>query len=455
MTSTPKPTFSVSEALWRFFVSLRVTILLLVLWLALSVVGTLIPQNAEPARYVELYGTDLANWILRLNFIDVYHSSAYSLVLLLLVLNLVACTLNTLPSKLALARRPKGELRPISGTGKRYVTLSLRGKKGAADLDAFKSALAARYKVESFTSDTAQALFAERQVFSHFMVYVIHLGLVVIILGGLVTSLLGFEGSLQIPEGQARDRAYAQVGNDEEGRPLGFTLKLEKFRFERFKNGMPKTYASTLTVIEGGKSLFARTIEVNTPLNYGGYNFYQSSYSEAAPIRVSAPDGKETREMALAEGEVTELMLGGQKLLLRLDSYFDMGRARRAELSYQTAKGEEGHLSISGKPEQDAAAQADQPLRASFYKDGAAYVSGILVSSDPGVWLVWLGSGIFMAGLYLTFYSAHRRLTVVRQGSELLVCGLTSRNPTGFSRELLGLAQKAGLDAACKSPNEA
>ena len=444
MTSTPKSTFSVSEALWRFFVSLRVTILLLLLWLLLSVVGTLIPQNAEPARYVELYGTTLANWILRLNFVDVYHGTGYSLLLLLLVLNLVACTLNTLPGKLALFRAGKGEPKPVSGSGKRYVTLSLRSPDAAA-LAALKSALGAGYTVREFSHEQSTALYAERQALSHFMVYVIHLGLVVIILGGLVTSLLGFEGAIQIPEGQTRDRAFAQAASDETGRPLGFSLKLERFRFERFANGMPKTYASTLTVIEGSRPLFTRTIEVNTPLNHGGYNFYQSSYSEAAPIRLSSADGKDVRELALAEGEVTELTLGGQRVLLRLDSYVDMGRARRASLSYELGNERQGRLNLSAKPEDDALSQADQPLRAAFSKEGPAYVTGILVSSDPGVWLVWLGSGIFMIGLYLTFYSAHRRISLSRQGSRWVLCGVTSRNPSGFTRELSALAAKAGL----------
>jgi cytochrome c biogenesis protein ResB len=39
-------------------------------------------------------------------------------------------------------------------------------------------------------------------------------------------------------------------------------------------------YVATLTVFEGSESLFTRTVEVNAPLRYRGYRFYQSSYDD-------------------------------------------------------------------------------------------------------------------------------------------------------------------------------
>ncbi|MHC4552642.1 MAG: cytochrome c biogenesis protein ResB [Planctomycetota bacterium] len=45
--------------------------------------------------------------------------------------------------------------------------------------------------------------------------------------------------------------------------------------------GMPKDYFSELTVFDGGKPTKTKTIEVNSPLYYKGYHFYQHSYDAA------------------------------------------------------------------------------------------------------------------------------------------------------------------------------
>jgi len=49
------------------------------------------------------------------------------------------------------------------------------------------------------------------------------------------------------------------------------------------KSGTPaaavKDYKSTLRVIDGGAAVLEKTIEVNAPLSYRGYTFYQSSYN--------------------------------------------------------------------------------------------------------------------------------------------------------------------------------
>jgi hypothetical protein len=51
-----------------------------------------------------------------------------------------------------------------------------------------------------------------------------------------------------------------------------FALMYEKFGMEI------KDFKSNLRVIDNGKTVLSKTIEVNDPLKYGGYVFYQSSY---------------------------------------------------------------------------------------------------------------------------------------------------------------------------------
>jgi hypothetical protein len=46
--------------------------------------------------------------------------------------------------------------------------------------------------------------------------------------------------------------------------------------------GMVKDYFSDLVIVVDGKDVLKKTIEVNDPLHYGGYHFYQSSYDDKA-----------------------------------------------------------------------------------------------------------------------------------------------------------------------------
>jgi len=63
---------------------------------------------------------------------------------------------------------------------------------------------------------------------------------------------------------------------------LGHMGGREDFKLRYVPAGMVKDYFSDLQVSEGGKVMLEKTIEVNHPLYYGGYHFYQSSYDAKA-----------------------------------------------------------------------------------------------------------------------------------------------------------------------------
>ncbi len=71
--------------------------------------------------------------------------------------------------------------------------------------------------------------------------------------------------------------------------PLGFELKLDRFRVGYYPGGRrPRSFESTVTVIDparGGPQV--RVISMNHPTKYGGYTLYQSSYKQAGGRMVS------------------------------------------------------------------------------------------------------------------------------------------------------------------------
>ena len=129
--------------------------------------------------------------------------------------------------------------------------------------------------------------------------FLIHLGCIGVLAGSIFASETGHRmyqqlfkryklrsGQMLIYEGQKTNKVITfdhQVVFE-----LPFELGLDDFRVEYYKPDgksamlMPKDFISDVSVIEDGKIVKKKAIEVNKPLYYGGYLFYQSSYDDEA-----------------------------------------------------------------------------------------------------------------------------------------------------------------------------
>jgi cytochrome c biogenesis protein len=90
-----------------------------------------------------------------------------------------------------------------------------------------------------------------------------------------------YRGNTMIPEGGSSSTAILQQANGVLIQELPFTIQLNKFIVDFYSTGMPKLFASEVTVRdhETGKT-FAASIKVNQPLIYRGVAIYQSSFED-------------------------------------------------------------------------------------------------------------------------------------------------------------------------------
>ena len=100
------------DSIWRFFVSVRLTIVLLLTLAATSIIGTLIPQNEAPQAYLQAFGASLYRFFDLLGFLDLYHSWWYQALMLLLALNILVCSIDRLSAtwRIIFPERPKFNL---------------------------------------------------------------------------------------------------------------------------------------------------------------------------------------------------------------------------------------------------------------------------------------------------------------------------------------------------------
>lgn len=119
----------------------------------------------------------------------------------------------------------------------------------------------------------------------NFSFCIIYLGILLVLIGGLITHLFGEEGFIEIKEGQKINGYWVE---DNLFRPLDFSLSLKDFSVEFYpeeRKGMRfvKSYRSFVNIIKDNSVLKEGVIEVNKPLNFGGIGFYQYGYDEELP----------------------------------------------------------------------------------------------------------------------------------------------------------------------------
>ncbi len=110
-----------------------------------------------------------------------------------------------------------------------------------------------------------------------------HLAMLVILAGALVTWAYKVEGQLPLWEGE---RADAIAQRSDQGQvtqyPLPFALRLDDFQIDTYPGThRPAMFRSRVTVIDPlhGVTLPA-VIQMNQPLAYGGFHFFQSSFRQ-------------------------------------------------------------------------------------------------------------------------------------------------------------------------------
>jgi len=84
------------NSIWKFFTSVRLTVVLLLTLAATSIIGTLIPQNEAPRAYIQAFGPALYRFFELLGFLDLYHSWWFQTLMLLLALNILVCSIDRL-----------------------------------------------------------------------------------------------------------------------------------------------------------------------------------------------------------------------------------------------------------------------------------------------------------------------------------------------------------------------
>jgi cytochrome c biogenesis protein len=481
-----------AEKVWKFFSSVKLAVVLLIILAIVSVIGTVIQQNEAPERYLREYSQSTVQLFEMLGFFDMYHTWWFVLLLFLFTANLTVCTLERFPHTWKLVTAP---LKPIDDDGLKAVPfkkdIQFAAGMGKAEEKAAAVLRARGYRfVESKGPDNTQFI-TQKGVYSRFGVYITHVSILLIFVGALIGSFFGFKAFLNLPEGAASkvvylrnepmwDQIMAALGVAESpvihdpqvgvpAMPLGYYVRCDSFDVDYYMSrsgmptGMPSEYHSTLSIFDlNGQKILDKRIRVNDPLTHHGITFYQSSYGVVPNARGKILLNIRKKIDTRSGGETIALDPGSSLFIPSIDrtikvldfAPFGMRNPSTGQVQYFSTENQEfinpavelevlrGQKAIyrttilktdSGEPFMPE----DYVISYRGYV-GARY-TGLQVTKDPGVWVVYAGFIMLCVGPLIAFFGSHRKLWVRIQDRKgqvaILVAGSANRNRIGFERE--------------------
>ncbi|HEY5999583.1 MAG TPA: cytochrome c biogenesis protein ResB [bacterium] len=464
-----------------FFSSVHVAVITLILLATISIIGTVLQQEnigdvEDNLRLLQQFFGDAGraqrayDVAEKIGFFNLYHTWYFYTLLSVLSVSLIVCSLKRLPTTWRIMARPKVELEDAGfKNSPNRRALSLR--QPAAEAAAAVSGILAKagYRVREGERDGARHLFAQKGAYSRLGIYVTHFSIIIIFIGGILGSLYGFKGAMNIVEGETTDE-YMPRGGRQTAR-LPFQVRCDDFNVDYYPgSSRPKDFYSRLTVVDGGREVLKERIEVNSPLKYKGIWFYQSSYGDTgrgltATIRAVDPKSGAAHDLSFTDRTPQEVPGTQVRVQLqRIYPDFTMDENRQPTSRSNQPRNpvaQVGVLLPDGRTQvaylfklrPDLKTARDLPLDLSFTNVESLQYTGLQVVHDPGVWVIWTGCSLMVLGLWFAFFVSHRRVWVrLREeggATAVALAGNANKNRETFGEEFekLGDAVQALAEA--------
>ena len=422
------PLGSIGSVLWRLFTSVNFAVLQIIMLALLAVVGMTIRQlpgfafrsagdyatamAGIHARYDTVLGASVVGVMERLQLFHVFTSTWFSIGLIVLIVSILVCTIDRTPR----LWRQSAEIRVVQPDA--YFDLKLPDRvRIAPGLDAQSVERVLRrhgFRVRLAEDLGTRYLYGDRHRWVKMATLISHLGLILFLIGGAVTSRFGDEQGLVVAEG-------ATLTVQPIGTPGLLLVRNNGFSAPGIETGQASDFVTDLSVYQDGALLARKSIRVNDPLRAGGYTFHQNGFGPAPDLEIKALDGS-----ILWTGPVPLTDSAGG---LPFGTLPVPGRGIGLQLLLDRTADRVGTLLllpyvVTGlNPDGTNAVQTGFPLTvtrgatASFDAlDFTVTLTGftnytlLIAKRDPGQGIIWGAFGSLIVGLAITFYLPRRRV---------------------------------------------
>jgi cytochrome c biogenesis protein len=381
-----------------------------------------------------------------------YHSWWFQMLIILLLINIIVCSIDRLSRtwKIIFVKNPQFNV-------SRFRSLSNKEEfvkdESPQQLKSIYETIVPKGFGYSRTEDTEKGfcIFVEKWRWTRLGVYVVHLSIVLLLIGAFLGSNFGFDGFVNIPEGKGAKSV--RISNSAKMHPLDFEIRCDDFDVAFYESGAPKEFRSSLTILENDKPVFQKNIIVNDPLCYKGINIFQSSYGLLPPEEV-------TLEFTIKESGISYI----KKLMIGQETIIPEGLGTFVLKDYTKSADFRGHAlgeAFIGviEPANGVSDEIILPLRFPGFdkmRKGEVFVSveeykekyytGLQITKDPGVWVVYSGFILMIIGCFITFFMSHQQICVevIKSGkkTKVMIAGTSNKNKIGMENIIAGILKR-------------
>lgn len=447
----------IAHDLYQFFTSITLAIVLISLIALLALVGTLIPQETftREVDYIARYGVEGYNTLKKLQLTNIFGSWYFLFVMALFTLNLSACTYKRLRASWNYWRLPMGGI-PPEGL-RRFEHSRVISSSVCPDASRKIGEVLQRhgYRVREQNSQ----ILAEKWRWERFGIDLFHISLLIVIFGGLVTMLAGY-----------RTFEIAHQGDVIRLPGADFAVRVNKFWSENYKNSeRVMDWRTELTVIENDNEIVTKTIEVNAPLRYKGYNLYQSAFgtdwqgAARVTLALARADGTALGEFIGVVNDGFEVP--SENIFVKISAFLPDFALTENLIAYsRTQRLENPAVFVEiydaqglrimrtwafSRPEMQAFWETtmarvggEMPYRIKLVGMTAPEFTGLQITKDPGRPIVYFGFLFVIVGMLVHIYFKHRQVWVHISESEIVIAGTVRNNLRSFAEEFRRLVDE-------------
>jgi cytochrome c biogenesis protein len=363
------------------------------------------------ALYDPTLGADLVTVLERLQLFHVFTSTWFSLGLVVLIISIVACTIDRTPR----LWRQSAEIRVVQPEPFYDPKLPDRALMAGVDADAAVAVLRRhRFAVRREEAAGATYLYGDRNRWTKLATLISHAGLVLFLVAAAVTSRFGFEQGLVVAEGESL--TVQPIGT-----PGLLLVRNLGFEAPGFETGAPTDFTTRLAVYQDGRQIAEKTIRVNDPLEVAGYTFHQNGFGPAPDLAIRDAEGRPlwTGPIPMTDeaagSPFAEFAVPGRDVVLQMILRRASDGAGVLLIVPYHAVGEnpDGSPVIEGlEPIVLTRGQADAPAGTDFSVELRSFgeYTLLIAKRDPGAGIVWTAFGLLIVGLLITFWMPRRRV---------------------------------------------
>jgi cytochrome c biogenesis protein len=445
----------VGSDLYKFFTSISLAILLISFIALLSLVGTLIPQETftREVDYTARYGVEGYRMLRALQLTNIFGSWYFLFLMALFTLNLSACTHKRLKASWRYWKLPMNCI-PPDGLQRFEHSRTLSGViSTSTSLQIRRLLQRYGYRVREQNGE----LLAEKWRWERFGIDLFHISLIAVIFGGLLTMLFGYR-TFEI----AHHRSTITLPD--------FVVRVNRFWSENYEHSeRVMDWHSELTVIENSREVLTRTIEVNAPLRYKGYNIYQSAFgtdwqgAARVTLQLSRADGTELGEFVGTVNDGFEVPQ--EQLFVKIGAFLPDFALTENLIAYSRTQRLENPAAFVeiydahgrrvmrtwafSRPEMHGFWETTMsrvgggtPYKVKLIGMTAPEFTGLQITKDPGRPVVYFGFFCVIVGLFVHMYFKHKQIWVSIAENKIIVAGMVRNNLRSFAQEFHRLTEE-------------